>query len=130
MFKWVLLVFFLLGILIAFFANRTGPERAVEGYFRAASLGDAARLEALSCSPEMNMNGPITRMPDYAGENLRVAKMGCNTIFREGGYAIVECASEVYTAADGDEQLMFMAGRSYHLSQVDGNWCVYGYNQP
>jgi hypothetical protein len=130
MWKWFLLLLVIGVIAAAFMVVRSEPERAVEAYYQAASRGDTARLEGLSCSPEKTMKGPIVRMPDYAGENLRVAKMACNTIFREGGYAIVSCTSELYTNTTGTEKRVLTTGRSYHLSQKDGNWCVYGYNQP
>ena len=102
----------------------------MENYYQAASQNDASRLDALSCSPSKTMAGPITRMPDYSTERLRVVKLNCRTTFREGGYAIVACASEVYHTINGQESLIDMGSRTFHLSLEAGSWCVYGYNQP
>jgi hypothetical protein len=112
-------------LILAACGGSSGPEKAVEDYFRALVDKDATKAVTVSCAAWEN--GARTDVDTFAMYPAALKDLSCRAAGTEGEFQLVECTGIATLDYNGEITEIDLADRVYMALNEGGEWRMCGY---
>ncbi|NMB89035.1 MAG: hypothetical protein GYA17_11800 [Chloroflexi bacterium] len=100
--------------------------QAVEGYLTALVDENADQLATASCAAWEEQ--ATLELDSFMGVEASLQDLACQTTGDADGSSLVQCTGKIVATYNNEQQELDLAGRTYQVSQEEGEWRVCGYH--
>lgn len=100
------------------------PAKAVENYLNALVAKDANRLPTLVCG-DWEADA-LTELDSFQAVTARLENLACAQTGTDGDTTLVVCKGSIVATYNGEDQSLDLSGRTFQVTQTDGEWLVCG----
>lgn len=105
-------------------SDADAPAKAVENYLTALVEKDADRLPTLVCG-DWEADALI-ELDSFQAVTARLENLSCSQTGTDGETVLVLCKGNIVATYNGEDQALDLSGRTFQVTQEDGEWLVCG----